>query len=121
MSHEANEDRADAILPPSEILRQHAQEFGSSLPKEDVLTSARPLTNSETVWYPISSAPQTKNYTGPAHRRSNESSHISLNWHLSNVCSMCTQGLDLPDLVMKRSSIIAVGVLSGVSIQYSEH
>ncbi len=38
MSQEANEDRADAIQPPSEILRQDAQEFDSSLPKEDVLT-----------------------------------------------------------------------------------
>ncbi len=37
MSHEANEDRADAILPLSEILRQDAQEFDPSLPKEDVL------------------------------------------------------------------------------------
>lgn len=40
MSHEANEDRADAILPLSEILRQDGQEFDPSLPKEDVLTRA---------------------------------------------------------------------------------
>ncbi|SJL08149.1 uncharacterized protein ARMOST_11512 [Armillaria ostoyae] len=119
MSHEANEDRADAILPPSEILRQQTQEFDSSLPKEDVLTSGRK--QSGTQFPARRTLPQTKNYTGPAHRRSNGSSHISSNWHLSNVCSMCAQGLDLPDLVMKRSSIIAVGVLSGVSIQYSEH
>ncbi len=29
MSHKANEYQADAILPPPEILQQHAQEFNS--------------------------------------------------------------------------------------------